>query len=176
MQLAACDLYRDFILLDSCDAVAVDNFLDSRAGKGPSNAYRASSITSKGRKSFQSPSRQSGGTAPKLSAKKKNDADLLQSPCADQRFEPNDCDIGRSPPPACDFPMDEDDGCGMGDAYSEHGDESDDDPWKPLNPHAPGSLKVKPFKKGFSGFSTLNLMYMEIDMESALLISFFVMQ
>lgn len=161
MQLAACDLYRDFILLDSCDAVAVDNFLDSRAGKGQSNAYRASSVTSKGRKSFQSPSRQSGGTAQKLSPKKKNDADLLQSPCADQRFEPNDCNIGRSPPPDRDFPMDEDDGYGMGDmgdAYSEHGDfneSDDDDPWKPLNPHAPGSLKVKPYKKGFSGFSTL---------------------
>lgn len=156
--LAACDLYRDFILLDSCDAVAVDNFLDSRAGKGPSNAYRASSVTTKGRKSFQSPSRQSGGTAQKLSAKKKIDANLFQSPCVDQRFEPNDCNIGRSPP-ACDLPAGEDDGCGMGEASSEPGDfndSDDDDPWKPLNPHAPGSLKVKPYKK-VKAKTTLNV-------------------
>ncbi|KAH6780145.1 hypothetical protein C2S52_011382 [Perilla frutescens var. hirtella] len=148
--LATCDLYRDFILLDSCDAVAVDSFLDSRGGKGPTNFYKASSITSKGRKNFLSPSRQSGGTAQKLSAKKKNDTNLFQSPCADQRFESNDCNIGHSPLPASDFHADWDNGFGTGDAYSDPGDANDsddDDPWKPLNPHAPGNLKVKPYKK-----------------------------
>lgn len=155
MQLATSDLYRDFILLDSCDAVAVDKFLDSKACKGPTNVYRGSSVTSKGRKSFQSPSRQSGGTAQKFSAKKQHDANLIQSPCVDRRFESNDCSIGCSPP-ACDFPADRNDGFGMEDAYSEPGNlddsDGDDDLWKPLNPHAPGNLKVKPYKKGYSGF------------------------
>ncbi|XP_047962290.1 condensin-2 complex subunit H2 [Salvia hispanica] len=152
--LATCDLYRDFILLDSCDAVAIDNFLDSKAGKEPINAHRVSSVTSKGRKSFLSPSRQTGGTAQKQSAKKQNDANMFQSPRVDQRFESKDCNVGHTPP-ACGF-ADHDDGFGMGDAYSEPGDfndsdEDDDDhdhdPWKPLNPHEPGNLKVKPYKK-----------------------------
>ncbi|XP_057806042.1 condensin-2 complex subunit H2 [Salvia miltiorrhiza] len=156
--LATCDLYRDFILLDSCDAIAVDNFLDSKAGKGPSNVYGISSVTSKGRKSFQSPSRRSGGTAQKLSAKKKNDANPFQSPCVDKRFESNDCNIGHTPP-ACDF-ANHDDGFGTGDAYSEPGDfddsDDDNDPWKPLNPHEPGNLKVKPYKR-VKGKTRLNV-------------------
>lgn len=162
MQLATCDLYRDFILLDSCDAVAVDNFLDSKGGKGPSDAFRASSVTSKGRKSFQSPSRQSGGIAHKSSAKKKNDANPFQSPRVDQRFETNDCNLGRSPP-ACEF-VDHDDGFGMGDGYSEPEDFNDtdeDDPWKPLNPHEPGNLKVKPYKKGLFLILHFNVVCME---------------
>ncbi|XP_011071435.1 condensin-2 complex subunit H2 isoform X2 [Sesamum indicum] len=147
--LATNDLYRDFILLDPCDAVAVDNFLDSKVGKGQSNVYRASSATSKGRKSFQSPSRQSEGNEPKLSVKKKQDANLAQSPRVDRGFESNYCSTGCSPP-AYDFPSDND-GFRMRDGNSEPGDfddsDDDDDPWKPLNPHEPGNLKVKPYKR-----------------------------
>ncbi|KAL0434038.1 UNVERIFIED_CONTAM: Condensin-2 complex subunit H2 [Sesamum latifolium] len=132
------------------DAVAVDNFLDSKVGKGQSNVYRASSATSKGRKSFQSPSRQSEGNGHKLSVKKKQDANLAQSPCVDRGFESNYCSTGCSPP-AYDFPSDND-GFRMRDGNSEPGDfddsdDDDDDPWKPLNPHEPGNLKVKPYKK-----------------------------
>ncbi|KAL0323448.1 UNVERIFIED_CONTAM: Condensin-2 complex subunit H2 [Sesamum angustifolium] len=147
--LATNDLYRDFILLDPCDAVAVDNFLDSKVGKGQSNVYRASSATSKGRKSFQSPSRQSEGNGHKLSVKKKQDANLARSPCVDRGFESNYCSTGCSPP-AYDFPSDND-GFRMQDGNSEPGDfddsDDDDDPWKPLNPHEPGNLKVKPYRK-----------------------------
>ncbi|KAL0367735.1 UNVERIFIED_CONTAM: Condensin-2 complex subunit H2 [Sesamum radiatum] len=148
--LVTNDLYRDFILLDPCDAVAVDNFLDSKVGKGQSNVYRASSATSKGRKSFQSPSRQSEGNGHKLSVKKKPDANLAQSPCVDRGFESNYCSTGCSPP-AYDFPSDND-GFRMQDGNSEPGDcddsdDDDDDPWKPLNPHEPGNLKVKPYRK-----------------------------
>ncbi|KAK6146186.1 hypothetical protein DH2020_020055 [Rehmannia glutinosa] len=147
--LGTSDLYRDFILLDSCDAVAVDSFLDSKAGRGPINVCRGTSVTSKGRKSFLSPLRQPGGTGQKSSVKKPQGANLNQSPCVDHGFESNDGDIGCSPP--CDFPADRNDGFGMGDQYSEPGDlddsDDDDDPWKPLNPHATGNLKVKPYKK-----------------------------
>ncbi|KAL1536281.1 Condensin-2 complex subunit H2 [Salvia divinorum] len=153
--LATCDLYWDFILLDSCDAVAVDNFLDTKASKEPNNVYRVSSVKSKGRKCILSPSRQSGGTAQKPSAKKKNDANLFQSPHVDPRYVSNDCNIGHTPP-AWDF-ADHDDGFERGDAYSEHEDfNDDDDPWKPLNPHEPGNLKVKPYKK-VKGETRLNV-------------------
>ncbi|KAK4477845.1 hypothetical protein RD792_017108 [Penstemon davidsonii] len=140
--LATNDVYRDFILLDSCDAVEVDNFLNCKAGKGPTNGYRGSSVTSKGHKSFQSPSRRSGGTAHK-SVGKKQDASLTHSPCVDHGFESNDCNMGPSPP-ADDFP--DGNSHGFGDLVDSD-DDDDDDPWKPLNPHEPGNLKVKPYKK-----------------------------
>ncbi|CAA0834829.1 Condensin-2 complex subunit H2 [Striga hermonthica] len=150
--LGASDLYGDFILLDTCDAIAVDNFLSSKAGSDPTNIHWGSSVISKGRKSFLSPSRQSGGAGQKSSVKKPQDANLAQSPCVNHGFEPNASNIRSSP--ATDFPGINDD-FGMGDRYSEHGDmhvdddddDDDDDPWKPLNPHEPGNLKIKPYKK-----------------------------
>ncbi|KAL6571588.1 Condensin-2 complex subunit H2 [Orobanche hederae] len=151
--LGTSDLYRDFILLDSCDAVAVDNFLGSNAGRGRTNVCRDSSVISKGRKSFLSPSRLSVGAGQKLSAKKPQDANLTKSPCVGNGFEPNGCHIGCSPAPACDFPDGNDD-FGMEDRYSEPGDaydfdddDDEEDPWKPLDPHAAGNLKVKPYRK-----------------------------
>ncbi|GFQ07324.1 condensin-2 complex subunit h2 [Phtheirospermum japonicum] len=145
--LGTSDLYRDFILLDSCDAVAVDSFLDSKAGRGPTNIYRGSSVISKGRKSFFSPTRQSGGAGLKLSVRKTHDANLPRSPLVDNGFESNDGNVGCST--ACDF-TDGNDDFGMGDRYSEpdsDGEDNNDDPWKPLNPHETGNLKIKPYKK-----------------------------
>ncbi|KAL2464159.1 Condensin-2 complex subunit H2 [Forsythia ovata] len=150
-QLATNDLYRDFILLDSCDAVAVDDFLNGgcKAGKGQTNVYRGSSLTSKGRKSFRSPIRQSGGTGNKLSVGKNLDNNFARSPFVNPVNESNYYNVGSSPP-GHDFPDDNNDESGMGDGYPEPGDldeSDDDDPWKPLNPHEPGNLKVKPYKK-----------------------------
>ncbi|KAF2289149.1 hypothetical protein GH714_029119 [Hevea brasiliensis] len=93
--LATNDLYRDFILLDPCDAVAVNDFLKGdETGKLPNNL-----------------------------------------PAYDNYEDGNH-----------DFDMD--------DGYSEprnledsEDDDSNDDPWKPLNPHEPGNLKMKPFGK-----------------------------
>ncbi|XP_059632760.1 condensin-2 complex subunit H2 isoform X2 [Cornus florida] len=144
--LATNDFYRDFILLDPCDAVAVNDFLsDDNNGKGKNSVYRGSSLTSKSRKIFQSPTRRSGGTCQKLSVGKNQDANVNRSPLVDHGFEFNDCNINPDPPDHnnCGFEMD--------DGYSEPGDlddsDDEDDPWKPLNPHEPGNLKVKPFKK-----------------------------
>ncbi|KAL3641930.1 Condensin-2 complex subunit H2 [Castilleja foliolosa] len=145
--LGTSDLYRDFILLDSCDAVVVDSFLDSKGGRAPTNACRGSSIISKGRKSFLSPTRQSVGAGPKLSVRKTQDANLPQSPLVDYAFVSNDGNVGCST--ADDF-TDGNDDFGIGDQYSEpHSDcdDDNDDPWKPLNPHETGNLKVKPYKK-----------------------------
>ncbi|KAL4556617.1 hypothetical protein LXL04_039275 [Taraxacum kok-saghyz] len=60
--LATNDLYKDFILLDGCDAITVDEFLsgNDETNKNKNNS-RGSSIGSKSRKTFMSPSRRSGG-------------------------------------------------------------------------------------------------------------------
>ncbi|XP_073279681.1 condensin-2 complex subunit H2-like isoform X2 [Primulina huaijiensis] len=142
--LATNDLYRDFILLDYCDAVIVDNFLECKSGKGLSNNYRGSFLTSKGHKSFQSPSRRSVGTGQKLSVGKKPEAYFTQSPCNGHGFRSNEDQKGST---AYHFP----DNDGIRDDYSEPGDLSDSDnevdPWKHLDPHESGNLIVKPYRK-----------------------------
>lgn len=151
MQLATNDLYRDFILLDPCDAPAVNDFLKGdETGKGQNGSYRGSSI----RKSFLSPTRRSAGAARKSFLGKNQDATLNQSPVADCHFGLNDSKMG-SDPPACDNFEDGNHGFDVDDGCSEprnlevsDSDDNDDDPWKPLNPHEPGNLKVKPYKKG----------------------------
>ncbi|KAK4354978.1 hypothetical protein RND71_027172 [Anisodus tanguticus] len=159
--LATCDLYRDFILLDACDSVTVDGFLDSEniAGKGLNNSCRGSSLKSKYRKSFSSPTGLSGGTGNKSSARKNQDVYLHQSPRVPEfdpgnlNNDPHEFDQGNfnNDPFSSDMPDNIDDAHGCEDGYSEPRDldDSDDeeDPWKPLNPHEPGTLKVKPYKK-----------------------------
>uniref|UniRef100_A0A803LLW2 Condensin-2 complex subunit H2 n=1 Tax=Chenopodium quinoa TaxID=63459 RepID=A0A803LLW2_CHEQI len=69
--LATNNLYCDFILLDPCDAVAVDKFLkDDKTGETQHSSHRGSSLISKAHKSFLSPARYTGGTARKSSSKK----------------------------------------------------------------------------------------------------------
>ncbi|XWS53586.1 hypothetical protein CRYUN_Cryun10bG0014100 [Craigia yunnanensis] len=143
--LATNDLYQDFILLDPCDAVAVDDYLKGdEASKGEHGSYRGSSR----RKSFQSPTWHSGGTAHKSSLGKNKDANVNQSPKVDCSFGVNDCNMGPDHPAADTF-GNVDHGFDTDDRYSEPRDLDDDDndPWKPLNPHEPGNLKVRPFKK-----------------------------
>ncbi|VVA37149.1 PREDICTED: condensin-2 complex subunit H2 [Prunus dulcis] len=145
--LATNDLYQDFILLDPCDAVAVHDYLSADgAGKGQNSAYKATST----QKSYQSPTKRSGGTARRSSLHKCQDPNVNQTPGVGCSFEAKNCNIGPDPRASNDF----DDGAhgfDMDDRYSEPRDldESDDedDPWKPLNPHEPGNLKVKPFRK-----------------------------
>ncbi|XP_062150325.1 condensin-2 complex subunit H2 isoform X3 [Alnus glutinosa] len=145
--LATSNLYQDFILLDPCDAVAVHEFLKGdKAGKGQNGTHKRSSA----RKSFQSPSRRSGGSARRSSLGKRQDANHNQSPLADCSLNFNNNNAGADPP-ACDNFDDNNCGFDMDDRYSEPRDLDDDDddnnPWKPLNPHEPGNLKVKPFRK-----------------------------
>ncbi|XP_009791888.1 condensin-2 complex subunit H2-like [Nicotiana tabacum] len=154
--LATCDLYQDFILLDSCDAVAVD-FLnnDDIAGKGLNNSCRGGSVGSKHRKSFLSPTRVTEGTANKFSAQKSHDANFCMSPRVEPEFGPASYNGDRDMPDNyengnCDMPDNYEDGHGGDDGYPEPrgSDNSDDeDSWKPLNPHEPGNLKVKPYRK-----------------------------
>ncbi|KAJ1407670.1 Condensin-2 complex subunit H2, C-terminal [Sesbania bispinosa] len=112
--LSTTDLYQDFILLDTSDAVAVDEFLkDRKAGTTQNGTIKGTST----RKSFLSP-RRSGGSALKPSAAKSQRANSINSPkniSLDDKMDSDNSDA--------------------------------DDPWKPLNPHEPGNLRVKPFRK-----------------------------
>uniref|UniRef100_A0A1J3GA08 Condensin-2 complex subunit H2 n=1 Tax=Noccaea caerulescens TaxID=107243 RepID=A0A1J3GA08_NOCCA len=144
--LATTHLYRDFILLDPCDAVAVNEFLgDNNAGKGKNSAHRSSSV----RKGFHSPVGRSGGSARRSSLGKNQGTNFILSPVYGTGPDVQNCDQGSQPPPVFGdddhgFDMDIDHGGAM-DLSDTDADE--DDPWKPLNPYEPGKLKVKPFKK-----------------------------
>ncbi|KAF8095426.1 hypothetical protein N665_0332s0009 [Sinapis alba] len=137
--LATTHLYRDFILLDPCDAVAVNEFLGGSyaSSKGKTSSHRGSS----GRKSFYSPVGRSGGSARRSS---------LGTNQGTKVPDAQNCDQGSQPPPPPVF-GDNDHGF---DVDNDHGgtmdvsdtDADEDDPWKPLNPYEPGKLKVKPFK------------------------------
>ncbi|EPS61088.1 hypothetical protein M569_13713 [Genlisea aurea] len=141
--LATVNLYRDFLLLDPSDAVVVDDILDFEFGKRKTNVMWGSSLTSsKGWKSSQMPSRKPGRNTPKLLVKKMQDISETQSQSTNHGFDSNEGhDLRNSPEGGFEFDDD----------FSEPGgvdsDEDDDDPWKPLNPHEPGFLKVKPYKK-----------------------------
>ncbi|XP_057539590.1 condensin-2 complex subunit H2 isoform X1 [Amaranthus tricolor] len=141
--LATNNLYRDFILLDPCDAVSVDLFLkDEKAGDRHHGGCRGTSLISKAHKSFLSPPRSNGGTARKSSMKKGLDA----SPGGGANKTQNDDEAG---PFHNDIPDNGNYGYGSDDEnqHEDFDDSDGDDPWKPLNPHEPGNLKVKPFKK-----------------------------
>lgn len=163
MQLATNDLYKDFILLDACDAVAVDEFLNGNdeVNKTKNNS-RGSSIGSKSRKTFMSPSRRSGGfmSPSRRSAGKTVDPGPSQNAYDDKKFETNDHHMD-------DHGFDMDDGFSQPEAFDDDSDEEDEeDPWKPLNPHEKGNLKIKPFKKGLyemfcflDSFSNTSILY-----------------
>ncbi|XP_045792419.1 condensin-2 complex subunit H2-like [Trifolium pratense] len=143
--LSTTDLYQDFILLDTSDAVAVHEFMKSQnAGTTHCGTNRATSI----RKSFLSP-RRSGGSAHKSVAKSQR-ANSMFSP---KKFSFEDKDARPSSPASAGFDnsnfgpnMDDGFDAPM-DADNSDADDDDDDPWIPLNPHEPGNLRVKPFRK-----------------------------
>ncbi|XP_068663199.1 condensin-2 complex subunit H2 [Aristolochia californica] len=150
--LATNDLYEDFLLLDPSDAGAVYDFVHGSSTVGRNAGVVGSSMRSKThRSSMQSPARQSGGSAHKSGTGKRSEDNLKQTPGINIGFETAYNNIWSEPH--------RDDvsegnvlyGRDFDNEYSETRDDSDDDeddPWKPLNPHECGDLKVKPFKKG----------------------------
>ncbi|XP_028751681.1 condensin-2 complex subunit H2-like [Neltuma alba] len=143
--LATTNLYHDFILLDTSDAVALNEYLrGNKVGTEQNGAYRGSS----NRKSFHSPRGRSTGSAHKNSAAKSQHANPSFTPQHNCRFDADNIPIN-SPASAgfdnCNNGLHVDEGC---DAYpSNSSSDDEDDPWKPLNPHEPGNLRVKPFRK-----------------------------
>ncbi|KAL2322970.1 hypothetical protein Fmac_027349 [Flemingia macrophylla] len=143
--LSTTNLHQDFILLDTSDAVAVNEFLNgSKAATIQKEANRETST----RKSFLSP-RRSGGSARRLSAAKSQFANSKCSPILNCGFD--DENVRPSSPASaglddCNYGFNMDDGCDAS-RDSDNSDDDSDDPWKPLNPHEQGNLRVKPFRK-----------------------------
>lgn len=155
LQLATCTFYGDFLLLDPCDAPAVFDFLHgNNSDKENSVAHRSSSAPSKSRiNAFTSPNGRSGGTGRKLNPEKgQGDPDPTQENNLDQSQEINE---NVTQEPIGDFSlggndwsydnMPPSDGAAEG---PDDGDDSDEDPWRSLDPHEPGNLKIIPYRKG----------------------------
>jgi len=149
--LATCDFYGDFLLLDPCDAPAVFDFLQGKhSGKENSVAHQGSSAPSKSRANvFTSPNARSAGTGRKSSAGKvlggldPTQGNPDQSSTQETIPDDNHWSDPVEPSFADDVEMPHPD-----DIEDPVGDYSDDeDPWKPLNPHEPGNLKIRPYRR-----------------------------
>lgn len=147
LQLATCDFYGDFLLLDPCDAPAVDDFLQTNYVVEESVLpSRGSSVRSKGRNGFfASPTGRSGGSARKSTHKETQGINLDRN--LEQNFDFVDNEnYNRDYPDHNNFEGEQPNfGCS---SVRDDSDDEYEDPWKPLNPHEPGDLKIKPFKKG----------------------------
>ncbi|CAN0920081.1 Condensin-2 complex subunit H2 [Linum grandiflorum] len=148
--LASSDLYRDFILLDPCDSPSVNEYLEEGT-TGIGTTYRGSST----RKGVHSSTKRTGATARRSSLGKNHDAHCNQSPIRDCGLQDNKCDANSGPSKEDGNFSGCNEGFDMDDMYPSPGnlddidlDEHETDPWKPLNPHEPGDLKVKPFRRG----------------------------
>jgi condensin-2 complex subunit H2 len=160
LQLATCDFYGDFLLLDPCDAPAVFEFLQGKcSGEENSVARQGSSAPSKSRPcAFTSPNGRSGGIGRKSAlGKGQGDLDPTQenpSQSSANKTPDNlnadyrDC----SDPHDHGFPgehiPDPDDLEDHMDPVEE--DSDDEDTWRPLNPHEPGNVKIRPYKRGIA--------------------------
>ncbi|XP_062188637.1 condensin-2 complex subunit H2-like [Phragmites australis] len=161
--LATCDFYGGFLLLDPCDAPAVFYFLQGKkSGKENSVAHQGSSAPSKSRTSvFTSPNGRSGGTGRRLTpGKVQGCTDPTQENNPDQSQETN---ANQTQENISDFNVDDnwsdpvdhgspDDDMPHPDDPDVADDSDDEDPWGPLNPHEPGNLKIRPYRrvKGFA--------------------------
>ncbi|ONM57753.1 Condensin-2 complex subunit H2 [Zea mays] len=147
--LATCDFYGDFLLLDPCDAPAVFDFLQGKhSGKENSVAHQGSAAPSKSQANiFTSPNARSVGTGRKsapgkvlggLDPTQENQSSTQETSPDNKHWsdpvEPSFADdVEMHPPDDIEDPV---------------GDYSDDeDPWKPLNPHEPGNLKIRPYRR-----------------------------
>lgn len=142
--LATCDFYGDFLLLDPCDAGGIDSFLqNSTSHKEQFSTHKG--ITPSGQKmrenDFRSPVRKSGGSF-KPSLKKGQNVNNTESSV---EYNPFDEDSVLSGPDTTQN-YGEESHSGFADTQDDF--DEDEDPWKPLNPHEPGNLKIKPFRKG----------------------------
>ncbi|EFJ31951.1 hypothetical protein SELMODRAFT_408312 [Selaginella moellendorffii] len=134
-QIATSFLYRDFLLLDPCDAEAVDNYL---------YVPRAERATPRPPSSSRSRSHRASTPGRRASSGKKTRPsyggdDFCEGPEDD--FEP--CSARNI---NFDAPLEGANNIPHADEQQQQDDE--DDPWARLNPHEPGTLLVKPYKRG----------------------------
>ncbi|KAF0908753.1 hypothetical protein E2562_028572 [Oryza meyeriana var. granulata] len=163
--LATCGFYGDFLLLDPSDAPAVSDFLQGKHSAKDIFGDRGSSARSKSRSNvFISPNGRSGGTGRRptpgkvqegnLDQTQENNPDQSQETNANQT-QKNIDDLDVNDNHWSDHPVDHD----LPDNGMPHSDDADagcpdvgddsddDDPWRPLNPHEPGNLKIRSYRK-----------------------------
>ncbi|KAJ3670437.1 hypothetical protein LUZ60_010761 [Juncus effusus] len=144
--LATCEFYKDFLLLDPCDAESINSFLQEKENE--KQKQKENSIRSKNPKSTS----KSAYSIHKENLE--NQTNLDQNENLEGGFEPqereNDMDFNNDDG-FCENNFDmsphNEPNFNNFDNISENSDGEFSDPWKPLNPHEIGSLKVKPFKK-----------------------------
>ncbi|CAK9312377.1 unnamed protein product [Citrullus colocynthis] len=134
------NIFQDFILLDLSDVKTLEDFMNE--GNKFEHSQNAGCRGSSTRKGCQSPSsRRSGGTLQRSSVRKTQADHAAQSPLA------NGCFVHISPF-GHNFANEDHVDVGNSEPEDSNGsDDDDDDLWKPLNPHEPGNLKIKPFRK-----------------------------
>ncbi|KAK3125159.1 hypothetical protein QOZ80_7BG0601080 [Eleusine coracana subsp. coracana] len=162
--LATCNFYGNFLLLDPCDAPAVFDFLQGKSsGKENSAAHQRSSVRSIRRTSaFTSPDGRSVGTGHSLNPDEgQGDPDPTQEKNPDQSQGINENEtqqnignfsLGGNGWSYDDMPPSD----GSAECPDDGDDSDEEDPWRPLDPHEPGNLKIRPYRrvKGFAGHVT----------------------
>lgn len=155
--------------MDPCDAPAVSDFLQGKkSAKEDIFAGRGSSARSKSRTNvFCSPNGRSGGTGrrPTPGKVQEGNPDQTQESNPDQSQEMNanqtqehidDLNVNDDHwsvhPADHDFPDNDMPHPDDADAGCVDDSDDDDDPWRPLNPHEPGNLKIRTCRKGIASY------------------------
>ncbi|XP_074586469.1 condensin-2 complex subunit H2-like [Curcuma longa] len=147
--LVTCNFYGDFLLLDPSDAEAVYVFSTTYDSGTNCIVVDDTGISARSKiydSPFNSPTKRSGGA----SHGKNQGIELNKISENNCTFETNNTQFSglqgnyvHSEHEKCQ--LDEPD-FGFSTPMDEF-DNDDDDPWKPLNPHEQGNLKIKPFKR-----------------------------
>lgn len=167
LQVSVCTMYRNFLLLDPSDTETVDNYLNSEEnrrrenGDDPavpsSSVFRGDSFIPPGdhepresneatENNVRTPGNiQTPGGMDMGEPDWQGDGDegmMWDDPHAEEdgHEEPKDQDPSKDQVPSKEAPAASNPGAPEDDNYI--------DPWVPLDPHEPGNLPVKPFKKG----------------------------
>ncbi|KAH9314188.1 hypothetical protein KI387_022815 [Taxus chinensis] len=158
-QIAISSLHRDFLLLDPCDADSVDKFLDFN--KASSKGTPSQPSSSARRRTPRTP--RNGFSTPGKRASAQKSVSKGNSVVNQPDF--NDAAHGQGASDTCDkFVSDtwevpwrqnlgndksnDFDSAHEGFDPEDEFSEEEDDPWQPLNPHEPGDLPVKPYRRG----------------------------
>lgn len=149
--LATSDFYGDFLLLDPCDAQGIDIFLQKNDfNQEQALTYKDTSGRHKTNENIsQTPIGRSGGSI-KASLRKNQKFNVIETSEDFHAFETesvNEFSETHSDPNHLKDKYNAEETL-FGNADGQDDPDEDEDPWKPLNPHEPGNLKVKPFKKG----------------------------
>lgn len=170
-QIATSSLHRDFLLLDPCDADAVDKYLNVNKGADngtpnhlSSSARRRTPRTPKN--GLSTPGKRAGSVQKSVVSKGPQSAikhpEFNEVGCSQGASDIWDRTAARTYEAHCGQDMGNDknhDFCSPykgfdEDSFGGHAsieddfEDDEDDPWQPLNPHEPGDLPVKPYRRG----------------------------